>query len=176
MKKWVKWAWKSLEFMYSLSCTVYEMHATSLSVTVSSLVASMSDSSCSHKWAFTTRPLHAAKPLRCTSFGIGCTLLLQCSAILCDCDRQSVNASGPNRPNTMLALGLLGPKAQWLSIYTKWRFWMHFYCATAKHTHGLAIDVCPSRRLSVKCVDYDKTIVCKLWTLYDRAMFLVSSG
>ena len=33
---------------------------------------------------------------------------------------------------------------------------MHFYRATAKHTHGLAIDVCPS----VKCVDCDKRDNC----------------
>ena len=36
-----------------------------------------------------------------------------------------------------------------LQCFTIASFSSFFYCATVKHTHGLAIDVCPSVRLSV---------------------------
>ena len=60
------------------------------------------------------------------------------------------------------------------------RQFLGFYRATAKHTHGLAIDVClsvcTSLRLSVKRLHCDKPKQksVDISTPYDRAMFLVS--
>jgi len=55
-----------------------------------------------------------------------------------------------------------------------------FYRATAKHTHGLPIDICLSVCLSVCQTrvlwQNEIIIVCKCMNTYDRAMFRVSWG